>query len=151
MKRITLIIASIILLCNISFGQRIEWWENVGSNYVTYYDDNKLTFDSGDGKFSGKYELLSDGHTLTYEVTVNLAFWEEVDEFSIHAELDEPHTESAWWDVLYTPYPYTGSKTFSGSVYLNYTEPKPFYAHVGALFRYDPNFSFYVFPTYYPN
>lgn len=150
MKRITLIIASIILLCNISFGQRIEW--EVGSDpRITYYDDTKLTFDSGYGRFSGKYELLPDGRTLTYEVTMNMAYWEYVHEFSIYAGLDEFTLDPPFWDILYAPYPYFGSKTFSGSVYLNYTEPKPLYTMVECLLLNDPNISFYVFATYYPN
>src|SRR5690606_7762135 len=127
MKTLVLTIASVLLLCDISFGQLIDWGYNAPSSYVTYSDDTKLIFDSGDGRISGEYQLQADGRTLTYEVTVNVAPYETMAEFSIHAELDEYHTEPSWWDVLYVPYPYTGSKTFSGSTYLDYTVSKPFY------------------------
>lgn len=151
MKRITLMIASIILLCNISFGQRIEWW--AGSDpYVTYYDDTKLTFDSGDGRFFGEYELLSDGRTLTYKVTVNTDVEEEeMHEFTIYAQVDEYTTDPAWWDIFYSPYLYVGSKTFTGSFYLDYTSPQAFMANVTCLFVNAPHSTLYLNPTYYPN
>lgn len=150
MRRITLIIASIILLCNISFGQHIDWQPQQQS-YITYSDDHKIMFDSGNGFLSGKYELLADGRTLTYEVTVNVESWYNIWEFSIYAQLDEYTTEPVWWDDFYSPYPFMGVKTFSGSMYLDYTTVKPFYLTVQSL-SYDvpSGFILDIFGNYYP-
>jgi hypothetical protein len=151
MKTIVLTIASILLLLlsNISFGQRIEWW--AGSNpYVIHESSHVLGFQSPDGRFWGEFRLLPDGRTLKYEVTVNVGQFEIIDEFSIYAQVDEYTTAPAWWDILYTPFPYNTTTTFSGSYYLNYTEPQPFCAMVECLFVDAPNVGFWVFPTYYP-
>ncbi|PRD54249.1 hypothetical protein [Sphingobacterium gobiense] len=152
MKTILLTIASILILSNICFGQRIEWYGGYPSNYVTYSDDTKLVFDSGDGIISGSYELLSDGRTLQYEVNINPHVIGSIYEVVVSASLDEPTTEPAWWDYYYQPYN-LGAKTFSGSIYLNYDEPKPFAAIVGYL-SLEPNWMiryFDIYSTYYPD
>ena len=139
-----------LLLSNISFGQRIEW-EVIQSSDVTYSDDTKLTFASGNGIISGTYELLSDGKTLTYEVTINPHISGDIYEVGVSAQLDEYTTEPEWWYYLLRPYT-LGTHTFSGSVYLDYEEPKPFVMSVDYL-HLEPNgeaAGFHTFGNYYP-
>lgn len=151
MKSFILTIASILLLCNISFGQRIEWNVDSSHPYVIYVDQSKIAFSSPDGIISGWYELLSDGRTLQYEVTIAPHVSGPIYEVGVSAFLDEATTEPAWWDYLYQPYTF-GHDYFYGSVYLDYDEPKQFVTAVSYL-NLAPNWmdrSFWTFSTYYP-
>ncbi|NGM64591.1 hypothetical protein [Sphingobacterium sp. SGR-19] len=136
-------------MSNISFGQRIEWW--VGSSpYVTYYDDYTLIFDTGDGILSGQYELLSDGRTITYEVTVNPPTGAEVTEFYTYALYDMPNAGPNWWDIWNQPHTIPGPKTYSGSFYLSDTEPVYFFLSNGYN-TIDVSHYFYFSGEYQPN
>ena len=149
MKTVVLTIASVLLLCNSSFGQRIEWY--VSSNpYVTYYDDHTLTFDSGDGILSGMYELLYDGRTINYEVIVTPPTGAEVTEFYAYAFYDAPNMGPYWWDIWNQPHTESEPTMYSGSFYLTDTEPIYFFLNHG-YFSTDVSHDFYFTGEYQPD